>query len=470
MSAAECTAAVGGRLIAGSENTVFTSVSIDTRTLQAGALYFAIPGPRFDGHDFVDRSLQQGAAGAVVSRDMSGPERAVLIEVPDTSRALLRLAAYHRRLWGRRLACITGSAGKTTTKEILARLLETKYAVHKSPGNFNNIFGLSQALLGLDASHEIAVVEIGMNTPGEIALLATAADPDLGLLTNVVPVHLEYFPSIDAIAEAKGELIDAMKRSGTVVYNADDHRVAELAHRFKGHKFSFGIVSDADLVAESLESRGLEGSSFVLRNGRDFAKIRLMLPGVHNVRNFLAAAAAAMAWGVSLGEVVAAASQVRTESHRGAVLRFQDGFTVVDDSYNSNPSAMSCMLDLVRETSGYGRKILVAGEMLELGADAERFHAEVGQMAVRSGVDLIIGVRGEARSICRGATDAGMNPAQALFFETVDAAAGELCMQLRQGDLALVKGSHGVGLESLIARLCSCFNQMPAADSGGRTQ
>jgi UDP-N-acetylmuramoyl-tripeptide--D-alanyl-D-alanine ligase len=197
--------------------------------------------------------------------------------------------------------------------------------------------------------------------------------------------------------------------------------------------------------------------------------MQLPLPGRHNISNFMAAAMAALAWGLTLEEIAAAATEVRTEAHRNAVLHFEDGFTIVDDTYNSNPKAMACMLELMRETGGYGRKILVAGEMLELGAQAGHFHAEVGRLAVRSGIDQIIGVRGEARLICRGAVEAGLAPAQTMFCETTAQAADALCALMQPSDLVLVKGSHGVGLENLIAEACRRFAQKPAVLAGGRT-
>lgn len=459
ISAGECAAAVGGRLVAGREDLLFSSVSIDSRNLQPGALFFAIPGPRYDGHDFVAGALRQGASGAVVSRRVDIPEGRAQIEVSDTAQALLRLAAHHRRAWARRLACITGSTGKTTTKELLAQLLGETYAVYKSPGNFNNIYGLSQALLSLDERHQVAVVEIGMSAPGEIGMLAAAAAPEVGLLTNIEPVHLEFFPSVDAIAEAKGELLTAIRPGGTLVYNADDRRVAALAAGFHGHRVAFGFGADAQLAAVSVELLGLEGSRFMLRNRAQSQPVRLMLPGRHNIANFLAAAAASMVWGLSLEQVARSAARLLTEAHRGAVLRFEEGLTVVDDSYNSNPTALSCMLELLQATTGYRRKILVAGEMLELGAEGARYHRLAGRQAAEAGVDLLIAVRGEAREMAQGAAEAGMGADRVHFCADAAAACGLLPGLLREGDLVLVKGSHGVGLERLVAEICARFTR-----------
>lgn len=441
-------------MVAGSENAILTGVSIDTRALEAGALYFAIQGRRFDGHEFVGQALSAGAAGAVVSRVVSPSSGGVLIEVADTSTALLQLAAHHRRVWGKRLACITGSVGKTTTKEILAELLGGMYSVRRSEGNYNNIYGLSLTLLGLEGSHDAAVVELGMNAPGEIAQLAAAAAPELGVLTNVEPVHLEFFSSLEQIAEAKGELLGALPADGTLVYNADDAHVALLAARFGGRRISYGLSLNADFAAESIVSQALEGSDFVLRAGGRMQPVRLPLMGRHNIYNFLAAAAAAHAWGIDLAELAERAGAVRAAAHRGVALRFAAGFTLIDDAYNSNPGALQRMLGQLEAMGGYERKVLVAGEMLELGSASEQFHEECGGRAARLGVQLLIGVQGEARSICRGAVAAGMPAGRVHFFEDAASATDFLLGQLRRGDLVLLKGSHGVHLEKIVEKIC----------------
>lgn len=458
MFAGECASVLEGDLIAGSEMAVLTGVSLDTRKLHSGDLYFAIKGNRFDGHDFVERALDIGAGGVVVSEAAEPSHPGPRIKVADTSTALLRLAAHHRRKWEGQLACVTGSVGKTTTKEILAELLQAQYRVHRSPGNFNNIYGLSLSLLGLEAGHERAVIEIGMNASGEIEQLASAAAPDLGLLTNVEAAHMEFFQSIEEIAEAKAELLQALPPHGLLVYNADDARLASLADRYRGRKISYGLRESNDVGAESIVPEGLTGTRFRLRADGRRQPVRLPLPGRHNVSNFLAAAAAAAAWGIELEEIAERAAGISPVAHRGVVSRFQEGFTLIDDTYNSNPRAVQRMIEQLDTTPGFQRKILVAGEMLELGSKTEAFHQDCGRAVARGGIDLLLGIQGAARLFCESAVDAGMPAEWVHFFEDSDSAGTFLLEELQSGDLVVLKGSRGVHLETLVSRIHRRFN------------
>ena len=432
-------------------------VAIDSRTIAPGELFIAIHGPRHDGHTFVPVALSAGALAAVVARsrmaEYSETLRAKLFAVDDTLAALQQLARAVRRGWGRRLAGVTGSVGKTTTKEILATLLAASFRVLKSEGNLNNEYGLPLTLLRLGDEHQAAIVEMGMSHRGEIARLAEIAEPDVGVVTRVAPVHTEFFKSLDEVAQSKRELVESLKGEQSVaVLNADDERVAKFARAAPGHVITFGLDSPADFRAEAIEGRGAEGSAFDLIAPGERARLELPLIGRHNVTNALAALAAASIWGVGADEARRVFPRLAPPAMRGEVLRFEAGMAVIDDCYNSNPVALEAMTELLAATPGYRRRILVAGEMLELGRGSAEFHRQAGRRAAKK-VDWIIGVQGEAASLVRGAAEAGHPEAHTRFFESSELAAPFVSEFAAPGDLLLVKGSRGVKMERIIEAL-----------------
>src|SRR5579864_5382765 len=348
--------------------------SIDSRTVGAGELFFAVKGERLDGHDYVNAALEKGAAAVVVQNDQLHryPERARLLAVDDTLVALQTLATAVRRLWGKPLVGVTGSAGKTTTKEAIAHVLGSRLRVLKSEGNFNNHFGLPLMLLKLEPEHDVAVIEMGMSHAGEIRALAKIARPEIGVVTNVAPVHLEFFDSIAGIARAKYELIESLPASGTAVLNADDEYVSQFGRDFKGKVVTYGTRPTADVRAENVQTRGGEGSEFdvIVAGGREHA--RLPLVGEHNVLNALAAVAVGMARGLKPSQAVEALTTLAPPDKRGQVLQLGN-ITVVNDCYNSNPKALQAMVDALAGMQA-GRRIVVAGEMLELGPAGEQLH------------------------------------------------------------------------------------------------
>ncbi len=451
-------------------------VSIDSRTLHAGELFFAIHGPRHDGHTFVAAALAAGAPAAVVARGRVAeyPQgvRPRLLAVDDPLAALQELAREVRRKWsalggGRRLVAVTGSTGKTTTKEILAALLGARLRVLKSEGNLNNEYGLPLTLLRLEDEHEAAVVEVGMSHRGELARLAEICEPEVGVVTNVAPVHLEFFASLDEIAIAKRELIERLAGPEPVaVLNADDERVIQFADGFRGRVLTFG-VDDGMFRAATLKSLGAEGWEFdlVSPNGRTHA--RLSLGGPH-LWNALGALAAASVWGIGAAEAAEVFPQLRPAAMRGEVLRFTAGFTVINDSYNSNPTALAQMLALLAEATGYRRRILVAGEMLELGSTSPELHRRAGRHAA-SAADWVFGVQGHAKEIVQGAIEAGLSKGQTGFFENSEEAAKFIAEIVRTGDLLLVKGSRGVKMERVIEALRAKYALSPesATATGG---
>ena len=437
--------------------------SLDSRTLRPGELFFAIRGPRFDGHQFVAPALDKGAVGAVVENSFpqhqlvhSNPCLAgTLLSVPDTTAALKALALAVRRKWGRRLIAVTGSAGKTTTKELIATVLATRLRVHRSPGNLNNQYGVPLALLGLESQHEVAVIELAMSAPGEIASLARIAEPEIGVVTNVAPAHLEFFDSVDSIALAKRELIQNLKSPGTAVLNFDDVRVRRFAEGFTGHVISYGFEQGADFRAWATRSEPEEGSEFRV-SGPGFAgDFHLRLPGRHNLQNALAAIATASLFGIRPADVNKALGVLPKLHLRNEILTLPSGITVINDSYNSNPLAMERMLETLATWPSAGRRIVVAGEMLELGSSSPRWHREIGRKCAQGGVEWLVAVQGDARFFVEGARQAGFPAERARFFSTPDEAATFCRKLLKPGDVALLKGSRAVHLEKVLELLAS---------------
>ena len=438
-------------------------VSIDSRTVDRGQLFVAIRGPRFDGHGFVAGALDAGAAAAVVSRERFAeyPEavRGKLFAVPDTLVALQELARAVRRAWGKRMVAITGSVGKTTTKEIVAALLSAKFRVLKSEGNLNNEYGLPLALLRLDPEHEAAVVELGMSHSGELRRLAEIAEPEVGIVTRVAPAHLEFIASVDEIALAKRELIEGLAGPDPVaVLNADDPRVARFAEVMKrGRVLTFGFEAGQSgapqFRAEKIEDRGADGTTFEFVSPGERRTLTLPLPGRHNVANALAALAAVSEWGIGAAEAAKVFPQLAAGEMRGRLLRFAEGFAVINDSYNSNPVALTAMAELLARTPGFRRRILVAGQMLELGSESARLHRDVGAAAAKLKLDWVCGVRGDASEIPAGAVAAGLPQQHTRFFADSEEAGAFLAGMVEPGDLLLVKGSRGVKMERIVDAL-----------------
>lgn len=425
------------------QDVVAMGYSIDSRTLNHGDLFIAIPGERFDGHEYVEEALEKGAAGALVQtgKRVNGASRR-LLHVEDTVKALQSLGAAARRLWGKPLLAVTGSAGKTTTKEILAELLATRFRVMKSSGNLNNHLGLPLQLLKLEAEHDLAVVEMGMNHAGEISALGKLAHHDLAVVTAVAPVHLEFFDSLNGIARAKYEIIETLHPGGTAVLNADDDYVCQFGRDYKGRVVTFGIRRSADVSAQKIQLNGAEGSTFELVAGSVREPVKFPLVGEHNIYNALAAAAAAMDRGITPSQAAEALSVMKPADKRGQIVQI-GGATIINDAYNSNPRALEAMIDTLASMKAE-RHILIAGEMLELGPTADMLHRECGLHAAKKKIDLVIGVRGMAKDLAEAACGAG---AQAQFVETPEQAGEWLAHNLRAGDAVLLKASRGVKLE-----------------------
>ena len=429
--------------------------SIDSRTVQPGELFFAVRGDRLDGHDFVEQALSRGAVGAVVRRDQLAryPGGIGLLAVDDTLVALQTLATAVRKMWGKTAIAITGSMGKTTTKEAMAHLLAIRYRVHRTKGNFNNHFGLPLGLLTLEPEYDLAVVEMGMSHSGEIAALARIALPNQGVVTNVAPVHLESFDSLAGIARAKYELIESLPHGGTAVLNADDEYVSQFGRDFKGKVVTFGLKPVAgvlaDVRAENIEVLGDGGTRFDLVSREVRQPVQSPLLGRHNVYNVLAAAAVALEHGITPSEIAAALPLLQAADKRGQVVQVGN-ITVLYDCYNSSPRALMAAVDTLAAMPAR-RRIVVAGEMLELGASGEQLHRECGRYIAGSHagkkLELLLGVRGLAKAMVDAACEAGM---RAEFVATPEEAGEWLAHEARDGDVVLLKASRGVKLEKAL--------------------
>lgn len=434
--------------------------SIDSRTVAAGELFFAVTGELLDGHDFVQSALEKGAAAAVVSTRWVVPaevDAAKLLRVPESEdcvlRAMQKLARCVRRAWGalgggRRVIGITGSAGKTTTKECVAAVLGARFNVLRSAGNLNNGFGLPLQLLKLEPEHEIAVMEMGMNHGGELAALAKIAEPDWAVVSNVAPVHLEHFPAgMAGIAAAKYELVQALPPTGIAILNADDPYVREFGRGREGFVRTFALREDATVRATEVESLGAAGMRFTVAAAGESVTAEIALLGEHNVSNALAAVAVGMEAGIPLVECVAALGSLQPSEKRGELLRWH-GAQLLNDTYNSNPRALDSMVDALMAVEAT-RRIVVAGEMLELGPEAAQLHRCCGEHMRARGVDVVVGVRGFAADVVEGFGTGGV------FLEAPEDAGVWLRENLRDGDAVLLKASRGVRLERALIGLRS---------------
>lgn len=426
-------------------------VSIDSRTVSPRDLFFAIVGPRHDGHDYLAQARARGAAGVVVSAPSRGnalDPGALVLRVADTTRALQDLAEAVRKRSALRVVAVTGSMGKTTTKEAAACAIGSTHRVLKSQGNLNNFYGLPLSLLR-HIDEDVAVLEMGMSAPGEIARLTEIARPDVGVLTNVAEVHLEFFESVARIADAKGELFEGLGPDATAVVNADDPLVLDQARKFPGRKIRFGLRESSDLRASDIEATA-EGLRFRAERGKEAYQVRSALRGRHNVYNLLAGLAAATALDVPLGDAAGALARLAPARHRGERLDLGRGFILVDETYNSSPRALLSALESLSEEKQALRRIAVVGDMLELGERSEALHREVGREIAGQNIDRIVGVGELGRLIADAAHESGVPIEAVSSVESATDAGRLLAGELREGDVVLLKASRGIALDRAI--------------------
>ncbi len=438
----------GGELVQGAD-VATGSVVIDSREVRADSVFFAIKGDRLDGHQFLSQALAT-ASGAVVSQVPENvPAGKGIVRVNDTTIALQNLARSIRERYPFTLIAITGSAGKTTTKEMIATLAGSERRTFKSWGNFNNLIGCPLCIDNTPDDAEVVVSEMGMNHKGEIARLAGLTHPDIGVYTNVGPVHIEFFGTVEKIAEAKRELLENVKPGGTIVLNADNEYVMNISGGFGGRKVTYGIDHDAGFRGVNIRERGLLGTTFEV-SGHPF---ELSLPGRHNLENLLAAIATARTIGISWEGIERGVRALKPAYHRGIILD-AGGATIYDDTYNSNPYALGRALDLMAQADVAGRRIAVIGDMLELGDKELDYHREAGR-AIPKSVDTVIGVGKRSRALLDGARETGFENGRLHHFDDAQSAGGFLETFIRPGDLVLIKASRGIGLDRIVNMLAN---------------
>ena len=448
-----------GNLLHGSGDLTFRGVSIDSRTVQAGELFFCIQGDRFDGHDFISDVIAKKAAGIVLAdtkklhldADVNATSSSI-IQVPDTLVALQELAKFYRSRIAARVIGVTGTNGKTTTKEMIASVSETRFKTHKTQGNLNNHIGLPLSLLKMDADHEVAVLEMGMSAAGEIRLLADIARPDIGLITNISEAHLEELKTIRNVQSAKGELFSALKPHHTAIINADDPLVLELAKTLRSKKITFGIENPADVKASNIRPRKNEGFDFNVRLFDQEFAMSLPILGACNIYNALAAVATGHSLGLSPSDMVTGLARCRLIGHRYEIIQ-NDSITLINDAYNANPRSMEESLNTLTQYETSGRKIFVVGNMLELGGLSQSAHRELGEKVAKLPVDVLVAVGDLAALVAEGARQAGMNKDRIVDFASHDEAKEYLKKNLKSNDCILFKGSRGAHLEEIVQAL-----------------
>ena len=451
--------ATGGKLLQGKGNLLFQGVSTDSRTVAEGELFVALKGPRFDGHHYALKALAKKAGGVLIEEDQVGDIRwngyrsRAVIAVKDTLSALGDMARDWRRKYGTPVVALTGSNGKTTTKEMIAACLGTTFPILKTEGNLNNLIGVPLTLLTLTEKERVVILEMGMNVPGEIRRLAEMAEPDVGLITNIQKVHLEGMGSLERLKEEKGELFRKMRRDGTILVNQDDPRVIELARDYPGQKITFGIEHPAEVMAKEIRLRGAEGTSFTLILEEEVMEIHLRLLGRQFVPNALCAMAIACLFGVEVKQAKEAIESLQPFPMRMEVVSLKGGKTLINDAYNANPYSMELALETLAEVKGKGRAIAVLGDMLELGSFTREVHEQLGEKVSELSIDFLLALGEEAPIVVESAIRHGFPMERAKVMESYSEAVFQLRQMIQSGDWILVKGSRRMGMERIAESL-----------------
>ena len=458
MIAGKILSLVKGELLMGSRDRSFSGINTDSRTVGKGQLFWALRGGTFDGHDFVKEAIKKGAVAVVVNKDwiadLPANTRASIIGVPDTLKALGDLARWWRRRFETRVAAITGSGGKTTTKEMTSAILSLEGLTLKNEGNFNYLIGLPLSLFLLEESHRYAVLEMGMNRSGEIGRLTEIADPDIGLITNVGRAHLEGVGSIEGVAKAKVELLDRMAPRALAILNGDDRILMQTAAAFRKKPVTFGQGLQNTVRAEKIRNLGREGFSFDIHHkGKPFS-VKLRVPGFHNVSDALAAAAIALSLNLSRDQIQEGLSRFEGIKGRFKVVPLPDGSILIDDTYNSNPSSLRLALKSIKALAPQGRRVIVGlGEMLELGDETETGHVEAGEMVADTGADWFVALGEHASKMIRGAVDKGFPRRRAIRAKDYKEMGSKILEIMKPGDLVFLKASRRMGLERVAERI-----------------
>jgi len=454
--AKDCLDAVNGKLLCGSETTIFRGVSINSRTIKEGELFVCIKGENFDGHDYFGDAIGKGAAGIILSDTknlskgmISKKEAPFVIQSENTLRALQDLASYQRARFPFRVVAVTGTNGKSTTKEMIASIIETKYKTLKTQGNLNNHIGLPLTLLAREPEHEVGVLEMGMSAAGEIRRLAEIAKPDIGVITNISAGHLEQLKTIKEVQAAKGELFDSLGEEGTAIVNADDPLVLELAKSLRIKKITYGIEQSADVQASDIQNQGSDGFTFTAKVFNQTVPVKLSQIGYCNIYNALAALATGHSLGISGKDMNKGLENYQQIPQRNEQIYFQ-GITLINDAYNANPQSMREALKTLSEFNTQGKRFLIIGDMLELGPLSESAHHELGQEIILSNIDHLVTVGPLASLVAESAKKNPRHPLQTGKFNTHVDAVDYLLRTVKKGDCLLIKGSRGAKMENVI--------------------
>ncbi len=458
ITAKEIQEAVNARLISGGKKTVFSAISTDSRTTKPGDLFWTIKGERFDGHDFIGTALDRGAVGVVFQKDhplkVNAPHTTVMMGVADTLRAFGDLARWWRHRHRIQVIAVTGSTGKTTTKEMIGAILALHSRTLVTQGNFNNLIGLPLTLFQLTKEHHSAVLEMGMNQPGEIARLTEIADPDIGVITNIGMAHLEGVGSIQGVARAKGELIEKLSEKGHIIINGDDKRLMETASSFKRKCITFGFGAENTFCCEKVEHMDLNGSRFLLRYKQETFPVTLNIPGKHNVANAMAAAAACAYLHVPAESISEGLARFKGVDSRFSLIPLPGGAVLVDDTYNANPASLKAALESVSEIRpADGRLIVGLGDMMELGDAAPGAHREAGRLVAQARADHLLVMGEHAGETVTGTKEAGLSEARVCVVMSHRQMSERIENLIKEGDMILLKGSRKMDLGKVVERL-----------------
>ena len=443
--------AVGGTLLSGNRETEITGVSTDSRTISAGNLFIPIEGEHFDGHDFIGQAFERGAAACLTHKKGIPDVDGTVIKVSDTLRALGDLASYYRKKFNLPVVGITGSVGKTSTKDMVAAVLSQQYRVLKTEGNFNNEIGLPLTMFNLDKTHECAVIEMGMSGFGEISRLSRISLPDIAIITNIGLSHIEKLGSRQNILKAKMEILEGLSKNGVVILNVDDQLLSGMRNLLPYKTIFYGLEDDADYQAFDVKTAGELGTYFKIELNNKTYEVHIPVPGIHNVHNALAAIAAGIELKVPVEKIIKGIGEFTPGKMRLNILQF-NGIKIINDTYNASPQSMEAALDVLKDIAG-NRKIAVLGDMLEMGSWADKAHKDVGKFAFESGVDVLISVGDNGRNIAKGAVESGMNPENVHICSNNMEIVNLLEGFLANGDVVLVKGSRGMKMEEIVERL-----------------
>jgi len=458
----EIVKATGGTVISGEMDRIFHGVSTDTRQIYRGNLFIPLRGEKFDGHDFINDAVKAGAAGFLVQEDLEYKipqhlEDAVVISVGDTLKALGDIANFWRRHCKATIIAITGSSGKTTTKEMIATIAGLTKNVSKASGNFNNLIGLPLSIFRINEGHEIAILEMGTNAPGEIGRLTRIAEPDIGLVTNIGPAHLEGLKSLDMVREEKVDLFRNMAKSGIAVINLDDRKLLISDADWVGKKVTFGLSRNADVSAEKIKARGIRGVSFTIKIGEFRQEIKMSTVGSHNIYNALAAAASSWALGIEYRTICQGLTAFQPISGRMEIHRLNNGASVINDTYNANPASFRAALETLKNLKGDHESTVIMGDMLELGDRAEELHEGIGSLMADTEVGTIF-LRGRlSPATAAGALKKHMPKDRVIFFEKPEEILSRLSSYVKEGDWILVKGSRQTKMENTVKAIIELF-------------